>query len=368
MAGSRLEKFGTVFTRVRDLMRAGVMKEKDKPIWYDVYAAFPPKREPLYVKPQTRVYRERTDTVPDIFYKEDAVRAKFYQVYGNGPKAFELGKASFVSTCERFVEKYQDLEAKGELEGEALFEGAGRALLAEGVILRKRGGAKVVPESREAVLDMKLKDMLEEQLSGQHSDSLTEQIQMQSEQLSDSLTEQIQTQSEQLSDSLTEQIQMQSEQLSDSLTEQIQTQSEQLSDSLTEQIQMQSEQLSDSLTEQMQTQSEQLSDSLTEQIQTQSEQLSDSLTEQIHPQSEQLSNSLTEQIQMQSEQLSNSLTKPIPPQSEQLSDSQTEQIQLQSEQPSVTQEQVQAEAQTELPSTSQAVGEQKGSLSSLKSS
>ncbi|KAJ8332736.1 hypothetical protein SKAU_G00425250 [Synaphobranchus kaupii] len=169
MAGSRLEKFGTVFTRVRDLMRAAVLKEKDKPIWYDVYAAFPPKREPLFVKSHTKMYGKSTDnvtgTVPDIFYKEDAVRAKFFEVYGNGPRAFELGKANFVSICQRFVEKYQELEVQGQLEEEALFEGAGRALLSEGIILRRRGGASVAPESREPVLGMKLKDILAEQPS-----------------------------------------------------------------------------------------------------------------------------------------------------------------------------------------------------------
>ncbi|XP_064158196.1 28S ribosomal protein S23, mitochondrial isoform X2 [Anguilla rostrata] len=121
MAGSRLEKFGTVFTRVRDLMRAGVLKEKDKPIWYDVYAAFPPKREPLYVKPRTKVYgKQAADTVPDIFYKEDAIRA--------------------------FIEKYQELEAQGLQDEDALFEETGRALLSEGLILRRRGGATISAE------------------------------------------------------------------------------------------------------------------------------------------------------------------------------------------------------------------------------
>ncbi|CAB1348065.1 unnamed protein product [Coregonus sp. 'balchen'] len=48
MAGSRLEKFGTVFTR--DLMRSGVVKQSDKPIWYDVYKTFPPKKDTLYVR------------------------------------------------------------------------------------------------------------------------------------------------------------------------------------------------------------------------------------------------------------------------------------------------------------------------------
>lgn len=165
MAGSRLEKFGTVFTRVRDLLRAGVIKEKDKPIWYDVYAAFPPKRTPLYVKPKTKTFPNDKDPVPEIFYKEDVVRAKFYQTYGSGPRAFDLSKSNFVSTCQRFVEKYTELESLGTLEEEALFEETSKALLAEGILLRKKGTPAVAAEARHPLLAMKLSEMLEEQQS-----------------------------------------------------------------------------------------------------------------------------------------------------------------------------------------------------------
>ncbi|XP_072557667.1 small ribosomal subunit protein mS23 isoform X1 [Paramormyrops kingsleyae] len=143
MAGSRLEKFGTIFTRMGDLIRGGVVKAKDVPVWYDVYAAFPPKKDPLYVKPMAKRYGKVTVTVPEIFYKEDEVRAKFYAVYGTGPRAFELSKPNFISTCQRFVEKYGELEKQGEVPEEALFEETGRALLAEGVMLRRRGGPSV---------------------------------------------------------------------------------------------------------------------------------------------------------------------------------------------------------------------------------
>lgn len=63
------------YSRVRDLMRSGVIKESKKPVWFDVYAAFPPKREPLYVKPVRKVWRKTEENVPEIFYKEDQIRA-----------------------------------------------------------------------------------------------------------------------------------------------------------------------------------------------------------------------------------------------------------------------------------------------------
>ncbi|XP_056329680.1 28S ribosomal protein S23, mitochondrial isoform X2 [Danio aesculapii] len=162
MAGSRLEKFGTVYTRVRDLLRAGVLKPEEKPIWYDVYAAFPPKREPLYQKPR-RPKVPAADPVPQLFYKEDEIRAKFFEVYGNGPKAFELLKPNFISSCQKFVMKYSELESRGDIKPELLFEETAKALLSEGIYLRKRGGPVVAPESRDPLLSMKLTDMLAEQ-------------------------------------------------------------------------------------------------------------------------------------------------------------------------------------------------------------
>ncbi|XP_018102476.1 28S ribosomal protein S23, mitochondrial-like [Xenopus laevis] len=167
MAGSRLEKLGTVFSRVRDLLRAGIIKQNEKPVWYDVYAAFPPKRDPLYEKPLRRK-RITSDNVPSILYKEDIIRATFFEAYGNGPRAFELSRTNFKSTCQRFVEKYAELQKNGEMDENKLFEETGKALLAEGIILRRKGTPGVRPqhpqvsETQDPLLEMNLKKMLEE--------------------------------------------------------------------------------------------------------------------------------------------------------------------------------------------------------------
>ncbi|KAG8587275.1 hypothetical protein GDO81_005621 [Engystomops pustulosus] len=137
MAGSRLEKLGTVFTRTRDLMRAGVIKQNEKPIWYDVYAAFPPKREPTYEKPPRR-RSKLPDNVPAILYSEDVIRAKFYETYGSAG-IFHLYRKNFKSVCQRFVETYTALQKAGEISEEKLFEESSKALLAEGIILRRAG-------------------------------------------------------------------------------------------------------------------------------------------------------------------------------------------------------------------------------------
>ncbi|XP_060613048.2 small ribosomal subunit protein mS23 [Anolis sagrei] len=163
MAGSRLEKLGTVFSRTRDLLRSGVMPEAKKPIWYDVYAAFPPLKEPLYRNPCPR-YTKDEDLVPPIFYPEDQIRAKFYEVYGNGPKAFELSRLSFKSACQRFVEKYNELQKQGEMDDDRLFEETGKALLAEGLILRRKATGNVTPDARprDPMLEVRLQSVLQE--------------------------------------------------------------------------------------------------------------------------------------------------------------------------------------------------------------
>ncbi|NWI89046.1 RT23 protein, partial [Pitta sordida] len=59
------------------------------------------------------------------------------------PRAFELTQPRFKSTCQRFVEKYNELEQEGKIEEEKLFEETGKALLASGIILQRRAADKV---------------------------------------------------------------------------------------------------------------------------------------------------------------------------------------------------------------------------------
>ncbi|XP_036251315.1 28S ribosomal protein S23, mitochondrial [Molothrus ater] len=133
-AGSRTQKIGSVFSRARNLVRIGLLR---KPLWLDVYAAFPPLREPVYRVPRPRY--GSGDPIGAVFYREDTVRAKFYKVYGNGPKPFDLTQLNFKSTCQRFVEKYNELKEEGKIEEEKLFEETGKALLASGILLQRRG-------------------------------------------------------------------------------------------------------------------------------------------------------------------------------------------------------------------------------------
>ncbi|XP_078599289.1 small ribosomal subunit protein mS23-like [Branchiostoma floridae x Branchiostoma japonicum] len=173
MAGSRLEKFGTIFTRVRDLIRGGVMKYEERPLWYDVYAAFPPRDPPLAersydIKPVRR-----------ILYPEDKIRAAFYKTYGT-PRPMDLSDPDSVSECQKFILKYQQLERLGKYQEEAeLFESAARALQRDGVVLKKRQLKQVTdtveePQEgqRDPALNIRISDMIKEALQKTETDKL----------------------------------------------------------------------------------------------------------------------------------------------------------------------------------------------------
>ncbi|NWH57504.1 RT23 protein, partial [Geococcyx californianus] len=59
------------------------------------------------------------------------------------PRPFDLSQLNYKSTCQRFVEKFYELKEEGKIEEEKLFEETGKALLASGIILQRRGTDKV---------------------------------------------------------------------------------------------------------------------------------------------------------------------------------------------------------------------------------
>ncbi|NXO56920.1 RT23 protein, partial [Aramus guarauna] len=59
------------------------------------------------------------------------------------PRPFDLSQLNYKSVCQRFVEKFNELKEEGKIEEEKLFEETGKALLASGVILQRKGTDKV---------------------------------------------------------------------------------------------------------------------------------------------------------------------------------------------------------------------------------
>lgn len=115
MARSRLEKIGTIFDRVSGLLRTSAIKREDKPVWYDIYQAFPPKYEPRFdvEAPNTKIH--------PILYKEDLVRAKFQKSNALLGTVNLLNMKS-QSNSQRFLQIYRNtLESKPELSVEHVY-------------------------------------------------------------------------------------------------------------------------------------------------------------------------------------------------------------------------------------------------------
>ncbi|XP_012269592.2 28S ribosomal protein S23, mitochondrial [Athalia rosae] len=111
MARSRLVKIGTIHSRTTGLLRAGGMREEDKPLWLDIYEAFPPKDEPRYDRPGSQV------PIRDIFYEEDKIRAKYHQQHRQLP-AVRLTSTREKTQTQRFIRVYQELKKEGLEESE----------------------------------------------------------------------------------------------------------------------------------------------------------------------------------------------------------------------------------------------------------
>ncbi|XP_043492117.1 28S ribosomal protein S23, mitochondrial [Polistes fuscatus] len=102
MAQTRVEKVGTIYTRVSSLIRGGAMSESDKPLWYMIYEAFPPKYEPKYDRVVPKV------EIKPIYYKEDIIRARFHNDCKN-LEIMNLKNTKYLSQTRKFLNTYNEL-------------------------------------------------------------------------------------------------------------------------------------------------------------------------------------------------------------------------------------------------------------------
>ncbi|XP_069135339.1 small ribosomal subunit protein mS23-like [Argopecten irradians] len=127
MAASKTEKIRSIFQRCQRLIRAGGLPESEKPLWYDVYAAFPPAVEPLYDRPVP------TKKIRTILYPEDLIRARYYkEIYDTD--LVDLKNEQKPTTSQRFVDKYFELR-ETDRNNPDLFAAAVEALREEGLQL-----------------------------------------------------------------------------------------------------------------------------------------------------------------------------------------------------------------------------------------
>lgn len=112
MAQSRLEKIGTIYTRITSLLKGKAIKEEDTPLWLMVYEAFPPKYEPRYDR------RLPKKPVRPIFYEEDLIRARFHKDLSFLP-ATNLANNNIKSATQDFLSMYETIRKEGLSEDSA---------------------------------------------------------------------------------------------------------------------------------------------------------------------------------------------------------------------------------------------------------
>ncbi|XP_014366873.2 28S ribosomal protein S23, mitochondrial [Papilio machaon] len=138
MATSRLERIGTIFTRVEGLLTRGAMKPDDRPLWFDVYRAFPPNEEPRFARPKPEVKKIR-----QILYKEDAIRSKFHSE-GHGLGINMLNPSGETQT-KRLIQQYEKLKSEGVPEKELIEKSVAA------VSVERQLASKTIPKNPDSV-------------------------------------------------------------------------------------------------------------------------------------------------------------------------------------------------------------------------
>ena len=179
MAQTRLEKIGTIYSRLLGLYKSGAAKFEDRPIWFDVYEAFPPKYEPRWDRHQlsygTGGNVAKLGPPRKILYKEDIIRAKFFKVFGGEDQELlpgerdEKDKRMMRETynffdnekeniAQKFVNKYYELEETRSISDSSernIFRETVEALELEGINLlnpSKAIGVVEVPRTEEDII------------------------------------------------------------------------------------------------------------------------------------------------------------------------------------------------------------------------
>ena len=202
MAQTRLEKIGTIYSRLLGLYKSGASKFENRPIWFDVYEAFPPKYEPRWDRHQlsygTGGNVAKMSPPRNILYKEDIIRAQFFKVFGGDDQellpgetlhktkklkhTYNLFDNNSDNIAQTFVNKYLELEQTSPVGKSAsgddrnLFRETVEALELEGINLLNPAKPDVVQEQETIEEEIK-----QEEVPKFKRPSLREIFQMESE-------------------------------------------------------------------------------------------------------------------------------------------------------------------------------------------
>jgi len=132
MAGSKVYKYGTIYSRTLGLIEGGTLKQK--PNWMQIYEKFPPHVEPNFFRPST------TDPIREILYPEDGIRAKFYKKHWSLGTVDTLNSdKTYSSSSQVFIDRYTQIHKNNpDLSEDDVFTKTEEELTAEGKLGRKQ--------------------------------------------------------------------------------------------------------------------------------------------------------------------------------------------------------------------------------------
>lgn len=99
---------------MKGLLETGTIKEKDKPLWFDIYTHFPPEEEPRFERPIKDI------KVPEIFYPEDCARAKIHKVLSKELGVIDLTDQEKETHSQKWIKSFNNYISEGLSEEEAL--------------------------------------------------------------------------------------------------------------------------------------------------------------------------------------------------------------------------------------------------------
>lgn len=124
--------------RITGLLRSEALKPENKPIWYEVYQKFPPKYPPRFDRPVPNM------DVQQIFYPEDALRAKIKKTKSALLGTVNLSDNNRLSNVQKCIAYYEELRQGGEAEDLALDKAVER-VISELPIRRQERPAPTTP-------------------------------------------------------------------------------------------------------------------------------------------------------------------------------------------------------------------------------
>ncbi|XP_067930413.1 small ribosomal subunit protein mS23-like [Watersipora subatra] len=135
MAGTRIERVGSVFQRVQGLYKGGVLTSEELPIWYNVWKTFPPKLEPELSRPVPEA------AVKSLVYVEDHIRGHYMKTYAPQTKNHVnllVPSTMDNSAMEKFVKRFMEVAAQDDgSSSEDIIVEVEKTMQADGYDLKK---------------------------------------------------------------------------------------------------------------------------------------------------------------------------------------------------------------------------------------